>query len=155
MSTEHHKHHGADSGIPLHSDVSFEPRDVRTSAILKFLAYLGVSIVLSYLLVTGIYRSLTTYWSDSYTEPPPSRGESGPTLPPAPRLQGMPGSLTEPQDDWRNMVKTDTAANNTLRWLDEKNGIAQIPVKDAMELIVEKGLPALAPAPAATPAGKK
>jgi len=36
--------------------------------------------------------------------------------------------------------------------VDEKNGIAQIPVKEAMKLIAEKGLPA---APVAAPEKKK
>lgn len=148
MSTEHHKQHQSQLGTPQHDDVAFEPRDVQTSTIHKFIAYLGVAIVLSYVLTIGIYRGLTSFWSDTYTEPPPSRGESGPTYPPSPRLQGLPGSLTEPQDDWRNMVKAAAAANDTLRWVDEKNGVAQIPVKDAMDLIVEKGLPAYAAAPA-------
>jgi len=153
MSTDHHPQRPADSGIPRHEAVSFEPRDVRPRPILEFLAYLGVAIVLAYLLTAGIYHGLTVHWEDSYTQPPPSRGEVGEKLPPAPRLQGMPGSLVEPQDDLRNMLKADTEANNVLKWVDEKNGIAQIPVEDAMRLIVAKGLPTV-PA-AAAPGGKK
>jgi hypothetical protein len=155
MNTEHHKQHQGGAGIPQHDNVAFEPRDVQTSTILKLLAYLGVAIILSYVLTTGIYRGLTSFWNDRYTVPPPSRGDSGPTYPPSPRLQGLPGSLTEPQDDWRNMVKAAATANNTLGWVDEKNGVAQIPVKDAMDLIVEKGLPVFAAAPAASSEEKK
>jgi hypothetical protein len=40
-------------------------------------------------------------------------------------------------------VEADTKANNELGWVDKNAGIAQIPVKDAMKLIVEKGLPAV------------
>jgi hypothetical protein len=143
MSTEHHKH-GVEAGhVPQHEDVSFEAQDVRAAPILKFLAYLGVAIVLSYFLTLGVYRNLTRFWKSEYTSPPPSRGESGPTLPPEPRLQGMPGHLSDSQFDWREMSREDTAANNKLGWVDEKGGIAQIPVADAMKLIVEKGFPAL------------
>ena len=42
-------------------------------------------------------------------------------------------------------MKADSEANNKLAWMDQKAGIAQIPVKDAMQLIVEKGLPAVTP----------
>ena len=143
MSTEHHKHATEAGHVPLHEDVSFEARDVRATPILKFLAYLGVAIVLSYFLTLGVYRGLTRHWKAEYTSPPPSRGETGPTLPPEPRLQGMPGHFSDPQFDWREMFKEDTAANNKLGWVDEKSGIAQIPVADAMKLIVEKGFPAL------------
>ena len=60
----------------------------------------------------------------------------------------MPGHLTDPQTDWRNMLKADTEANDQLGWVDEKAGVARIPVKDAMDLIVEKGLPPVPVMPA-------
>jgi len=146
MSTEHHHHGQATSGRPIHSDVAFEPRDVRTSPILKFLVYLGIVIVLSYILVFGIYKGLKVYWASTHQPPMPSRAEEpGPTMPPEPRLQGVPGHLIDPQEDYRLKVEADRKANNTLQWVDEKAGIAEIPVKDAMQLIVEKGLPAITP----------
>jgi hypothetical protein len=148
MSTEHHNHGHASNGRPVHGDVSFEPRDVRTSPILKFLFYLGIAIVLSYILTFGIYRGLKSFWAGSYQQPMPSRMEAGPTMPPEPRLQGMPGHLTDPQQDLREKLQADSEANKTLGWIDEKSGIAQIPVKDAMQLIVEKGLPAVTSPPA-------
>ena len=148
MSTDPHKHGHAETHLLLHEDVSYEPKDVRVRPILKFLLYLGIGTVLSFVIALFVYRGLAAYWSDSYIPPPPSRGAEGPTVPPEPRLQGMPGHLIDPQKDWREMIKEDTAANNQLRWIDEKTGIAQIPVKDAMELMVEKGLPVVPRMPA-------
>ena len=146
MSTEHHQHGQTANGLPVHTDVSFEPRDVRTSPILKFLVYLGIVIVLSYVLVFGIYKSLKSYWAGTHQPPMPSRAEEpGPTMPPEPRLQGVPGHLSDPQEDYRLKIEADTKANNTLQWVDEKAGIAEIPVNDAMQLIVEKGIPAITP----------
>ena len=147
MSTEQHKHGLSDGGDPVHSDVSFEATDVRPSPIVKFLVYLGIAVVLSYLLTLGIYRGLTSYWESTYTPPAPSR-PAGPEYPPEPRLQGMPGHLSDPQQDWREKLKEDTKANEQLGWVNQPAGIAQIPVKDAMKLIVEKGLPAITPMPA-------
>jgi len=148
MSTEPQKKGHLVGRSPVHDDVSFEPRDVRTSAILKFLMYLGIAILLSYVLTLVVYRELTSYWRDTYTAPPPSRGNAAATMPPEPRLQGMPGHLTDPQKDWREKVKADTEANNQLLWIDKDGGIAQIPVSEAMKLISEKGLPAVPVAPA-------
>jgi hypothetical protein len=148
MSTDPHEHGHSLTHLPVNEDVSYEPKDVRVTPILKFLLYLGIGTLLSFLIALFVYRGLATYWLDSYSPPPPSRGGAGPTVPPEPRLQGMPGHLIDPQKDWREMVKEATAANNQLKWLDEKSGIAQIPVKDAMELIVEKGLPVVPPMPA-------
>jgi len=148
MSTEHDKSVAKKARGPQNEEVSFEVRDVRSTPILKFLAYLGVAIVLSYLLTFGIYRGLTSHWNSQYVPPPPSRGAEGPTIPPEPRLQGVPSHLTDPQQDLRNKLRADSEANNKLGWIDQQSGIAQIPVKDAMQLIVEKGLPAVSPPPA-------
>jgi len=148
MSAEPQKKGHGYGGRPVHDDVSFEPRDVRTSPILKFLIYLGVTIILSYGLTLIVYRGLTRYWQDTYTAPPPSRGNTAATMPPEPRLQGMPGHLSDPQKDWRDKVKADTEANNQLLWIDKNSGIAQIPVSEAMKLIAEKGLLAVPVAPA-------
>jgi len=37
-------------------------------------------------------------------------------------------------------------------WVDKQNGIAQIPIERAIELVAEHGLPALPPVPAPAPA---
>jgi hypothetical protein len=151
MSTDSKKGSHGEIHLPLHEDVSFEPQDVKSSPIIKFLVGLGIAVVASYFLTLGIYRGLTKYWISTYAPPPPSREGMPATMPPEPMMQGMPGHLTDPQHDMRNMLKADTEANNELGWVDQKAGIARIPVKDAMDLIVEKGLP---PVPA-TPAEKK
>ena len=148
MSTDPHKHGGPATGVPVNNDVAYEPQDVRVTPILKFLIYLGVGTILSFVIALFVYRGLTTYFADTYPPPPPSRTDNSSTMPPEPMLQGMPGHLSDPQEDWRNMVKEGTAANNELKWVDQQKGIAQIPVKDAMDLIVAKGLPAVAAVPA-------
>lgn len=149
MSTEHHNRGQTNGGRPQHSDVSFEGTDVRSSPIFKFLTYLGITVIASFFLSLGVYRGLKSYWNNSYEAPSPMR-EAGPHFPPEPRMQGMPGHLTDPQHDMREKVAADTKANNELTWVDKNAGIAQIPVKDAMKLIVEKGLPAVS-----APAEKK
>jgi hypothetical protein len=148
MSTEHHKPGPTEYHLPLHKDVAYEPRDVQTSVILKFLLYMGVAVALSFLLSYFVYIGLGRYWVSAYTPPPPSHSQVGNTMPPEPRLQGMPGHFSDPQQDWRDKVKQDAEANNKLTWIDEKAGVAQIPVSDAMKLIAEKGLPAVPASPA-------
>jgi|SRR5271157_5994590 len=147
MSSEQHNHGHNNGGRPEHADVSFEARDVKPSPIFKFLFWLGVTVVLSFVLSLGIYKGLKAYWMSTYEAPPPSR-PVGLEYPPEPRLQGMPGHLSDPQHDWRQKVEADTKANEELSWVDQKAGIAKIPVTDAMKLIAEKGLPAIPAAPA-------
>ena len=149
MSTEHHNHGQTNGERPQHADVSFEATDVRSSPIFKFLTYLGITVIASFILSIGIYKGLKNYWTSSYEAPAPMR-DAGQYFPPEPRMQGMPGHLSDPQHDMREKVEADTKANNELGWVDKNAGIAQIPVKDAMKLIVEKGLPAVS-----APAEKK
>ena len=76
------------------------------------------------------------------------RGQDYRALPPEPRLQGVPGHTTDPQQDMRDKLNADNEENEQTRWIDRGSGIAQIPVKDAMKMIAEKGLPAISAPPA-------
>jgi hypothetical protein len=152
MSTEHHNTGQTDFRLPLHEDVAFETKDVQTRPIFKFLTGLAIVIVLSYGVSWIIYKGLLHYWINSYEAPPPSRAQLGLIYPPEPRLQGMPGHMDDPQLDSREKLAADRAANEKFAWIDQKDGIAQIPVRDAMKIIAEKGLPVVTPPPAA---GKK
>jgi hypothetical protein len=70
------------------------------------------------------------------------------TMPPEPRLQGVPGHGTDPQYDLRAKLQQDTEDNEKVGWIDQTAGIARIPVEDAMKIIAEKGLPAASTPPA-------
>jgi hypothetical protein len=149
MSTESHKaaHRG---GEPVHDNVSFETSDVKARTIYSYLAVLGVAVILSYVVCIFILRLTTGIAAQSDTPPPPVREEMGKdyhTMPPEPRLQGVPGHTTDPQLDLRVKIEADSEANEKAGWIDENSGIAQIPVKDAMKIIAEKGLPGASAAP--------
>jgi hypothetical protein len=66
----------------------------------------------------------------------------------------VPGHETDPQQDRRDKVRADTEANEKYGWVDQGAGIAQIPVKEAMKIIAQKGMPAVT-APAAPPTAEK
>jgi len=145
MSTELHSAGHASSDAPRHGDVSFEARDIKEGTIYWYLFALGLATVVAAVICIFILRFTTKLAASSEAPPPPSRAILGklPTYPPEPRLQGVPGHDTDPQKDLRQKVKADTEANEKLEWIDKNAGIAQIPVKDAMKIIAEKGLPAL------------
>jgi hypothetical protein len=135
---------------PRHTDVSFEERDVQASTIYGYLFTLGLAVVISALICVYILRFTLRYAASTDTPPPPSREALGKdrVLPPEPRLQGVPGHQTDPQADLRKKIQEDSEANEKLEWIDKSGGIAQIPVKDAMKIVAEKGLP-VGPPPAA------
>jgi hypothetical protein len=141
MSTESHKtSRGADQP-PHHADVSFEGRDIQTGTIYRYLLALGLATAGALLICVYILRFTSNVADSSEMPAPPSRETHQKELPPEPRLQGVPGHTTDPQQDLRDKLKADTEANQKFEWIDESSGIAQIPVKDAMKLIAEKGLP--------------
>lgn len=150
MSTESHNQ-GHDAGEPRHTDVAFEERDVEARSIYGYLLALGLATGAALLICVFILRFTLNYAASSQTPPPPSREAHQRELPPEPRLQGVPGHTTDPQQDMRDKLKADTEANQKFEWIDESSGVAQIPVKDAMKILVEKGLPDVY----APPAGKK
>jgi hypothetical protein len=150
MSTESHKQ-GHDAGQPRHTDVAFEERDIEARSIYGYLLVLVLATAASLLICVYILRFTLNYAASSQAPPPPSREAHQRELPPEPRLQGVPGHTNDPQQDMRDKLRADTEANQKFEWIDESSGIAQIPVKDAMKIIAEKGLPDVS----APPAGKK
>jgi hypothetical protein len=67
---------------------------------------------------------------------------------PVPRLAGEREAIPEPrlqiaaQNELRQMRAAEEAAVNSYGWVDKDAGIVRIPVKRAMEILAEKGLPA-------------
>jgi hypothetical protein len=151
MSTESHNSAHNAGAVPEHDTVAFETRDVKARTIYVYLAGLAVAVILSYVVCVFILRATTKLAVESDTPPPPVRQEMGKdylTMPPEPRLQGVPGHTNDPQSDLREKLQEDMRANHQAGWVDQTNGIAQIPVEDAMKIIAEKGLPAASTPPA-------
>jgi hypothetical protein len=135
---------------PRNTDVAFEPRDVSARTIYGYLFALGLAVMAALLICIYILRFTSNFAASTETPPPPSRealGKDFRELPPEPRLQGVPGHEADPQADLRRKIQEDSQANDKLEWIDKSSGVAQIPVKDAMKIIADKGLTA-APAPA-------
>jgi hypothetical protein len=150
MNTESHKPIQSTGEVPRHPDVSFEERDVQVSTIYWYLFALGLATAAALVISIFILRFTTNLAASSQPAPPPSR-EAQPKdfrMPPEPRLQGVPGHENDPQKDLREKLRADMDANEKLEWLDKNAGIAQIPVKDAMKIIAEKGLPGASAPPA-------
>lgn len=128
---------------PRHTDVSFEERDIQPSTIYRYLLALALATVAAFVICVYILRFTTEHAASIDTPPPPSREAQGKDfgMPPEPRLQGVPGHQSDPQQDLRNKLKADAEANEKFDWIDKNSGIAQIAVKDAMQIIAEKGLP--------------
>jgi hypothetical protein len=106
-------------------------------------------VAASFFICIYVLRYTERFVSRDDTPMMPARAAMGRdyrVLPPEPRLQGVPGHDVDPQQDHRDKVRTDNEANEKYGWIDQNAGIAQIPVKEAMKIIAQKGLPATPPA---------
>jgi len=145
MSTEKHNSGQGNGDTPFHETVTFEPRDINVATVAKQLIYLGLTIVIALLICVPILKFLTGMAAENDTPMAPVRAEVGASerermsLPPEPRLQGVPGHTADAQQDMRDKVVADMAANESVGWVDKANGIAKIPVSAAMKIIAEKG----------------
>ena len=144
MSTEKHNSGQGNGDTPFHETVTFEPRDINVATVAKQLIYLGLTIVIALLICVPILKFLTGMAAENDTPMAPVRAEMGASerermsLPPEPRLQGVPGHEKDAQQDLREKIAAETAANESTGWVDKANGVAKIPVSEAMKIIVEK-----------------
>jgi len=147
MSTEHHNTGQPDDQPPTNADVAFESSDIDTRTILSYLLYLALSVAAAFIVSVFIFNFTSKMAADSDTPMAPVHRGVKATMPSEPMLQGIPGHTTDPQLDMRDKREKDEAANEKLDWINKQAGIAQIPVDEAMKIIVSKGLPSV-PAPA-------
>ena len=148
MSTEHHHTGQPDDQPPTNTDVAFESSDIDTRTILSYMFYLALSVAAAFLASVFIFKFTSKMAADSDTPMAPVHRGVGATMPPEPMLQGIPGHTTDPQLDMRDKREKDEAANEKLEWINKQAGIAQIPVDEAMKIMVSKGMPSV-PTPAA------
>ena len=144
MNTNVHNGGHGNGKEPFHDSVTFEPRDINVATVVKQLVYLAITIVLALVICVPILKVLTNRSAEADTPIPPVRAEMSQAdrdetaMPPEPRLQGVPGHVEDAQQDLRDKIAADIEANESYGWVDKANGVAKIPVSEAMKLIAEK-----------------
>lgn len=126
--------------------VSYEPREADLRVVLAFLAALGLASVMVLLVLWGMFSYFRGKSAERGPLPSPRMYTSAPSVP-QPRLQ------PNPVADYDAYHGSGQATLNSYGWVDQKAGIARIPIDKAMDLVAERGLPwktpGAGPAPAA------
>jgi hypothetical protein len=125
--------HDADGAEPLH-----EPNAVSISGVVKFLVGLSAGIVVTALAVWGLLHYFDA--RKAREAPSPSPLATGPMLPPEPRLQGAPGSASSPSEDIMRFREREDQMLDSYGWIDRQNGVIRIPIEQAKQLILQRGL---------------
>ena len=93
---------------------------------------LAIVLVLSGLTCWGIFK----YFSANVADQPATDSPFADTrqLPLGPQLQ------VNPREDWTNFRKSQEDSLQMYSWENRSTGIARVPIEEAMELLVKKGL---------------
>jgi hypothetical protein len=131
-----------------HPELRYEQSDVRAGSIVKFAIGLMVVVVLASAFLLGLFKLLARQERRHDPPPPPLAQEAG-RLPPAPRLQST------PLQDLEQLRAEEEKELTSYGWVDQKAGIARIPIDEAIKIVAARGLPhavpASSPSPAASP----
>jgi hypothetical protein len=135
-----------------HGEMQYERSDLTARGIVLFLISLAVTIVVIHLIAWGLLHSFErkplTAAPRNVAVVPPS-WQASPTanpalLFPAPRLQPDP---VADLDRYRSQREEQL---DSYGWVDQKNGVAHIPIERAIDIMSQQGLP-VRPQPALPP----
>lgn len=120
----------------------YETRDANVRNLLIFGAGLCALVVLG---LVGSMAVLRYFVAHQGLGPPVSPFANSRTLPPEPRLQvAAPRDLKQYKEEQDKLL-------NSYGWVDQQNGIVRIPIDEAMNLLIQRGLPVRGAAPAKKP----
>ncbi|MBN8421308.1 MAG: hypothetical protein J0L73_20505 [Verrucomicrobia bacterium] len=115
----------------MNDSTGYERRDLNVRAVAWFMA--GLALIL-----TGIFVGLH-YFQSFLNDGRPQAAAPISNTAPAPRLQ------SNPRMDLKAWRSAQEAELNRYRWVDRQAGIVEIPIEQAMELTLQRGLPARQP----------
>ena len=133
-------------------EIDYERSDVDTQSVVHVGVIVGVVTILAAVLVLFLFNYMVERAKRAEPPNPPlARHEQG-RQPPEPRLQEMPFK------DIAALRAEEGGVLDSYGWVDQKAGIARIPVGEAMKLVAAQGLPhwpAVVTQPPPSPAAKK
>jgi hypothetical protein len=124
---------------------SFEHEDLSPRGVVYFFGGLIAFLGVLYLIVFGVFRVLDSYSHSNQTTMSPIVAPEADTRTvtdkdtqtfPEPRLE------KNERTELREFIEDQDRKLATYNWVDKDKGIVQIPINRAMDLIVQRGLPA-------------
>ena len=132
--------------------VEFEREDLSTRGIFAFMIGLAIIGVVIYFIITGMYNFLDKYERSQMSPSSPlvkpedaraiaSRRPTQDEVENAFKNNGAPLLETDERGQFRSFLMDQAKELNSYGWVDEKAGVAHIPIDRAMQLIAQRGLP--------------
>jgi hypothetical protein len=124
----------------------YETHDADAGGVFKFLVALGIVLVVAALTSWGLFRYFSTHDVNQAASESPFADTR--QLPLGPQLQ------VNPREDWLKFREEQEKSLETYAWENRSAGTVRVPIEEAMELLVKKGLPVQG-APETQPADAK
>ncbi len=130
-------------------DTEFEREDLGSRGIFIFMIGLAVSIVAIYFIVVGVYRFLDHYERSQMVTASPlvttkgtvSRVVTQEDMEKDFKDNGAPMLETNERGQMRDFLMGQENQLNSYGWVDEKAGVAHVPIQRAMDMLVKQGVP--------------
>lgn len=134
-------------------ETEFEREDLSTRGVFAFMIGLAVIGVVIYFIIVGMYSFLDNYERSQMATASPlvtskgamSRVVTQEDMDKAFKDNGAPMLETNEMGQLREFVMNQENQLNSYGWVDEKAGVAHIPIERAMDLVVKQGIPVYAP----------
>jgi hypothetical protein len=111
----------------------YETRDANAGGVFKFLVALGIVLVATALVCWGMFRFFSAHAMNQAASDSPFADTR--QLPLGPQLQ------VNPREDWLKFRDEQEHSLKTYAWENRTAGTVRVPIEEAMELLVKKGLP--------------
>jgi hypothetical protein len=118
-------------------EVSHETSDVDVKAILRFAAALAIIAVVIHIALYGLLR----YYEQREARRDVASQQPREEAPPEPRLR------VAPRADLAEMRQAEDRLLHSYGWVDREKNIVRVPIEQAMEMVVKRGLPVRKQAP--------
>jgi hypothetical protein len=130
-------------------ETEYEHEDLGTRGVFAFMIGLVVSGVVIYFIIVGMYKFLDQYERSHMATATPLESSTGiasrvvtqADMDKAFKDNGAPMLETNERGQFRDFLLNQEDQLNSYGWVDEKAGVAHIPIEHAMDLIVERKLP--------------
>lgn len=133
QDSNHDRHEYTDEEIQRGLQDAVADRDVRARGIVVAGLAILLLIVISFVVPAGLF-----VFFSSQDESPDATARAAVPLPPEPRLQ------TNEYGEWEAIREAQLGLLDSYAYMDRQQGTARIPVREAMDILVERGLPVAA-----------
>jgi hypothetical protein len=127
--------HPSGQQAPKHGPEGYEHSDASVHSVFRYGLTLAILIAVVMVAMVWTYEFFAKHES---LGPPASPFENVRVLPPAPRLQ------PQPAVDLKSYCAAEQTELSTYGWVDQQMGVVRVPVDRAMDIVLQKGLPARA-----------